>query len=554
MARYIAGYARVSTDHQVERDSLVHQQDALRSYGEASGKEVRLFVDAGVSAKDTERPQLRELMDEIRRGRVEVLVVTKLDRLTRSLRDLVDLYELLSDKEVSLVSLTQSLDTSNPMGRFVFYILGLVAQMEREMTAEREMENMQARARRGKWNGGPTPFGYTSYNLEVRRRVTEVARTRGLSVDAAYADPQILHEAQSHALNVVGSPKTLVVDENEASLVRTIFSLFIERKSLRSVTVHLNSLGIRTRSGLYWATTSVKRVLSNPYYKGTLAYNRRQGYKQTSRKRDPSQHIAVEGAVPAIVEAEVWDQAQNILERNKRLSSAEKRSRVLLSGLVKCRKCGGSMTATGKKSSSGRTYHYYKCNLAMRKGRAVCEGTTIPSLMLEDKVVTTLRELGMRDDMIKEQLAEAKERYDSETQPLMDQETRLQDSLSKADDRVMRLIELYEDGEVSKDEFRRRREQIEDTKAQQEQELAKIRSRLHEDHRIKFDVSEAATWFRTLGPVYDSLDFENRRELLKTVFREITVDDATVGYSVRVFPEMFVLSECTGMDSSRTLA
>jgi site-specific DNA recombinase len=163
MQKFWAGYIRVSTDMQTERDSLLNQEERIVAYAKAQKKPYQIYSDAGISAKDTDRPAFQQLISDIEANKIDTVVVTKLDRITRSLKDLIQLKELFDDYDVSFVSITQNLDTSNALGKFSFYILGLVAQLEREMTAERVADDMVARAIRGKWNGGVVPDGRTSW-------------------------------------------------------------------------------------------------------------------------------------------------------------------------------------------------------------------------------------------------------------------------------------------------------------------------------------------------------------------------------------------------------
>ncbi len=542
MERYVAGYVRVSTEHQVERDSLVNQQEAIKAFAAAKGLPLRMFVDAGYSAKDTERPALRELLVELEKGAPLVVAITKLDRLTRSLRDLVGLYDVFEEREVSLVSLTQSLDTSTPIGRFVFYVLGLVAQMEREMTAERETENMAARARRGKWNGGPAPFGFTCKTLEERRFIEREVTRSGRKLSDLLHDPEVLNQAEAHALSVVKVPKGLVADEAEAEIVRMAFESLLRIKSVRGVTHYLNSLGKRTRHGKTWAMTSVKRMLKNPFYKGTLAYNRRKGHKHTSRQRPESEHIMVEGVIPAIVPEAVWDKVQFVLRSQAHVASSTKRSRLLLSGLPTCGHCGGKLFA-GVVRRTGKTYRYYRCNTHIAKGKSVCPGASVRVEHLDETIVGALRSIGTRPDAVRAQLQEAIGRYKNETVPLMKREGELQGALKLNRQKVGRLVELFENGDIDRDLFRERKAELERDERQMHDELGALRARLSSGDVIPFDVEQAVGMLANVGAVFDGLEFEDKRELLRTVFKKIVVGDSGISYQIRVLPELFTYSD-----------
>lgn len=200
-----AGYPRVSTDIQVEREALQNQVQALEAYAAAHGLRLRLYPEAGLSAKDTDRPQLQALLADVRAGRVRSVVVTKLDRISRSLADLLDLMRLFEQHGVKFISLRDNIDTAGPVGRFMLHILGAIAELERAITAERVAEDMKLRARRGKWNGGLAPYG---------RRVAD--------------------------------GKLEIVPE-EAAVLHRMRELLLETRAWRGVVVALNRQGLRTR-------------------------------------------------------------------------------------------------------------------------------------------------------------------------------------------------------------------------------------------------------------------------------------------------------------------
>ncbi len=156
-------YVRVSTTQQIDRESLQTQEERLRQYCKIHGYSIyKVYREEGVSAKDIKRPKLEELMQDIENKKVQAVLVAKLDRITRSLKDLINLIEFFQEHDVKLISLTQNIDTTGSMGRFMLNLLGAVAQVEREMTAERVSEDMHHRALAGKWNGGIIPYGYTT--------------------------------------------------------------------------------------------------------------------------------------------------------------------------------------------------------------------------------------------------------------------------------------------------------------------------------------------------------------------------------------------------------
>jgi len=218
----VVAYARVSTDEQV-RDgvSLAAQESRLRAFALATGRDnVEVVRDEGQSAKTLVRPGLRGILARVRRGEIEALLVLKLDRLTRSVRDLADLLEIFSVAGTALVSVTESLDTSTASGRLMLNLLASVSQWEREAIGERTAFAL-AHKRRNRKVYGPTPFGY---------------RRRG---------------------------DTLLEEPNELSALATVVALRQGGASLRDLCEHLESRGIKPPRGYKWHPGSLSAILKS---------------------------------------------------------------------------------------------------------------------------------------------------------------------------------------------------------------------------------------------------------------------------------------------------
>lgn len=178
-------YTRKSTNHLLDRDvnSLTTQQEVCRAY--ISSQQYRGWVeiarsydDSGHSGSGLERPALARLMADIEAGEVDVVVVYKIDRLTRSLLDFVRLIEVFDRQNISLVSISQAFDTSDSMGRMILNVLLTFSQFERELISERIRDSVRARKRHGRTHGGLPPFGYTSVGgeLQIDEHEAEIVR------------------------------------------------------------------------------------------------------------------------------------------------------------------------------------------------------------------------------------------------------------------------------------------------------------------------------------------------------------------------------------------
>jgi DNA invertase Pin-like site-specific DNA recombinase len=344
-------YTRKSNDDGLEQD--FNSLDAQRLSGEnyiasQTHENWRLITkhydDGGFSGGNMERPALQELFDDIREGLVDMVVVYKIDRLSRSLFDFSKIVELFDEHSVSFVSVTQSFNTSTSSGKLMLNMLLSFAQYERELTGERIRDKFASSLKKGMWMGGCVPLGY-----EVKER-------------------------------------KLLTNEEEAKIVKFIYKEFIENESYCNVAHQLNTLGHRTRlrqqkngktvGGQMFEPKAIERILKNPYYKGCVVH-RENVYK---------------GEHEAIIDEKNWDKVQEIFARHaqqtaKRRSTPVSSSPALLSGLIRCATCNCLMKASSSRKNCNTKYYYYTCyNHAKYKTcRAIYKN--VPAELLERSVV-----------------------------------------------------------------------------------------------------------------------------------------------------------------------
>jgi site-specific DNA recombinase len=317
-------YTRVSSDSGLEQDfnSLDAQRESAEAYIKSQAHEGwRLardrFDDGGFSGASMDRPALRRLLEKIRERRIDVVVVYKVDRLTRSLADFAKLVELFDAHKVSFVSVTQSFNTTSSMGRLTLNVLLSFAQFEREVTGERIRDKIAASKKKGIWMGGVVPLGY---RVETRK---------------------------------------LIVEESEAAMVRLIFDLYLAHGSVRAVQRELKSRDIRSRvrvsttgrktGGILLTNGPISHILRNRHYLGEL------NHKGQSW---PGEHAA-------IVDAQIFERVQETLVSQRRWRIADRaKSRALLLGKI-FNDVGERMTPTYA-VKKGVRYHYYISVSAMQ--------------------------------------------------------------------------------------------------------------------------------------------------------------------------------------------
>lgn len=321
-------YVRVSTNYQIDKDSLPMQKQDLIAYAKLMFgiDDYVIFEDAGYSGKNTDRPEFQNMMKRIRSGEFTHLLCWKIDRISRNLLDFASMYQELKDLGVTFISKNEQFDTSTAMGEAMLKIILIFAELERNMTSERVTATMISRAQNGLWNGGRVPYGY-DYDKESR---------------------------------------TFSINEEEAAIVRKMFDLYSEHPSIVMVSRTLNEDGYASRAGNDWSPVSVFTILTNPFYTGIYRYNH---YKDPGLKveKDPSEWVEVPDHHPRIISDEQFKEVNRVMKsnsRSKRLPGQPHTAKNIhiFGGLLYCGTCGCQYVSTpSRKQASGYRPSKYTC-------------------------------------------------------------------------------------------------------------------------------------------------------------------------------------------------
>ncbi len=329
-------YIRVSTQYQVDRASLPVQREELINYAKYALDitDCVVFEDAGYSAKNTDRPDYQRMMARVRTGEFSHLLVWKIDRISRNLLDFAAMYAELKKLGVVFVSKNEQFDTSSAMGEAMLKIILVFAELERNMTSERVSAVMLSRANDGIWNGGKVPFGYA-------------------------------YDKDSKQFSII---------EDEAQVVLHIYDLYESVKSLTTVAKSLNEKGVRSRTGKPWNPTTVRTMLTNPFYAGTYRYNYRDESSKSFTVKDKDEWVLVLDHHPAIVTPERQEIIAVMLQSKQRGWAGagmtyQRKNIHIFAGLLKCGCCGYTMIASpDRERSDGWRPSVYKCSRQRRFG------------------------------------------------------------------------------------------------------------------------------------------------------------------------------------------
>jgi DNA invertase Pin-like site-specific DNA recombinase len=344
-----AVYTRKSSEEGLEMgfNSLDAQREACEAYVASQRAEGWLLVadrydDGGFSGGTLERPALKRLRGDIEAGKVDVVVVYKIDRLSRSLMDFSRLVEVFDQHKVTFVSVTQSFNTTTSMGRLTLNVLLSFAQFEREVIGERIRDKFAASRKRGIWMGGWAPLGY-----EVRER-------------------------------------KLVVNEADAKLVRSIFQRFLKTGSATTLARELIAESVRNKYGKLIDKGILYKMLSNPVYVG-VAVHKGVSY--------PGEHVG-------IIDRKVWDKVQARFQQNprKRAGAARAQTPALLKGII-FGPTGVAMSPTHTRKN-GRLYRYYLSQTVLKQGSSDCPVARVPAAEIEKIVIDQVRILLLSPEII----------------------------------------------------------------------------------------------------------------------------------------------------------
>jgi site-specific DNA recombinase len=352
-------YTRKSTDNNLDMafNTLEAQREACELYAQerkAQGWKVvaHRYDDGGFSGGTMERPALKKLLDDVRNGLIDCILVYKIDRVSRSQLDFLQLLKMLAEHKVAFVSVTQPFETATAAGRAMLGSMMVFAQLEREMASERIRDKWTASRRRGIWMGGVVPFGYRSVD------------------------------------------KKLCIDQAQSQVILSIFQKFISLGSATKLAQEFLRDGTTTRSGKPIDKGFIYKVLNNRVYLGEAVH------KESSY---PGEH-------EPIIAQEIWDKVQGVLKVSPRQRAAQTRAQTpaLLKGLIFGP--GGVAMSPTHTRRRGRLYRYYVSQTILKKGAGSCEVPRVPAGEVESLVINELRSMIRSPQIIFETWRKAKVR------------------------------------------------------------------------------------------------------------------------------------------------
>ncbi|MBI1805663.1 MAG: recombinase family protein [Ignavibacteria bacterium] len=467
-------WIRVSTEDQARGESPEHHEKRARYYAESKGWSIKeVYRLEAVSGKSVmEHPETKRMLADVRSHKITGIIFSKLARLARNTRELLDFADIFRECDADLVSLQESIDTSTPAGRLFYTMIAAMAQWEREEIAERVAASVPIRAKLGKPLGGAAPFGYQ------------------------WVD------------------KKLLIDPKEAPVRKRVYELFLEHRRKRTVARLLNESGYRTRNGGRFSDTTVDRLLRDPVAKGKrrMNYTKSLGQKKKwiIKPEDEWVHINVE----PIVSDEVWAHCNQILGEQYQKQN-RRPAEHLFTGIVLCH-CGNKMYVPHKSLK----YTCYKCH------------NKIPTSDLEGIYHEQLKTFFFSNDEISTYLNKADELINDRQNLFVS----LEEEAKRLKREMDKLVRLHLDGEMPKEGFGNHYRPLEDRLKQIENQLPELQGEIDYLKIQYLSSDEVLSEAKDLHQRWPTLELSEKRSIVETITQKITISNDEVSINLSYMP------------------
>jgi site-specific DNA recombinase len=467
-------YTRKSTDEGLNQDfnSLDAQRDAGEAYIRSQAGEGWTLVpdqydDGGYTGANMDRPALRRLLADIQAKKVDCVVVYKVDRLSRSIRDFGKIMEILEKHGATFVSVTQQFNTTTSLGRLTLNILLSFAQFEREIISERTRDKQILARKRGKWTGGHLPLGY---DLE---------------------------------------DGNLVINEAEAARVRQIFEWYLEGHSVHGIVAKCADLGWRNKE---WATKEGKTFGGHPLRKCHI-YTMLANPLYAARIRAGDELVAA--THPPIIDDHTFDLVQQKLKANTRNPGGEHRPKMeaLLRGLLYCAACGSPMSPSYS-SSKTRRYRYYVCLRTMQRNGDGCATRAVSAPLVEEAVIESVRRFAAKPEVIEAIARAARHRMAEELGKYRDELKAVNIRVRNAKSQLARAKNLDADREAA----------LRETVAAGEARAEELRRAVERGERLRFDDQMVRQRMASFDDVWRTLTIEEQARVLRQLIERVGYD------------------------------
>ncbi|OHR48309.1 hypothetical protein HMPREF2941_11260 [Staphylococcus sp. HMSC061F01] len=361
----VAPYVRTSSIKQIDNNSIPAQLAEIEKYCKLNDYEMLPpYIDNGISGAEMEnRPGLQQMLNDLKNNKLDKIVVWKLTRLGRSMKDILQIIEECEKNNVSFYSVSEHLGIDTDMNKLMLNIMGSLGEYERTILKDNIRIGASNKASEGKSVGGQPPYGYD--------------RIDGL----------------------------LIVNQHESRIVKEIYQMYSQGMNFTAIAKVLNDRHEVTKLGKPHSKDSVSYILKNKVYRGLVVYNQYVDWKKKGRKGYNDNPIITEGEHEAIISQELWNKVQTLLKARKRHKRGNNKTDNLLTGLLKCKCCNSnyviSNTINTLKDGSKRHFRYYVCRTRKQRSKDCKESPNIRADFIENYIFQNIKNLIQKPELIK---------------------------------------------------------------------------------------------------------------------------------------------------------
>ncbi len=541
--KHFAIYARkskfTSKGESIE-NQINYCKNTLKLKFNITDDDITIYFDEGFTGYNTNRPKLKQLMDDVKENKIQCIIVYKLDRISRNVGDFCNLKNELISHNTDFISATENFDTSTPMGVAMLMMSSVFAQLERDTIAERIRDNMYELAKTGRWLGGNTPQGYKSTKID---NITLDGKKKSLyKLDIVY---------------------------EEAKIIKLLWSKMLELKGLSKLESYLINNGIKTRNGKNFSRFSLVTIFTNPVYviadekielffkekgasiynknnsddvdnmnviskkydkkSGLIAYNKRLEIRgKATKNRDIKDWIIAVGKHEGLISSDDFIKVWNLItnSKDKRLRYPQENTSVL-SGIIRCKYCGSYMRPRVRNSytSTGERNFSYLCELKDKSRKQLCQCKNINGIEADKLVVEKLKELTTPNSEFINKLksiASGKEKGTSQKQ--IELQT-LNNNLTKNKFKIENLIDKLAivDNEIINDigiQIKELKNQNREIEKRIEELNAEVSNELTQQEIAKIALDTINTYMNS----FDTLDIIDKRLMIKMLVSSVESD------------------------------
>ncbi|PAE27144.1 hypothetical protein CHI07_20905 [Paenibacillus sp. 7884-2] len=465
--KYIRAYAyvRVSTNKQLDNTSIEQQIEAIEKYCKENNIIlVKIFIEEPASGEGfSNRHEFKKMFYDVfqEENNIDSIIVFKQDRISRSSLDSQYIFNRLKKANKNLISIADNIDTNDPNSKLIYQILGIIAEVEKDLIAFRTSLGMQKTFENGDFNGGRV-FGYNLIN------------------------------------------KKLVIDEDEARVVKYIFDCYSNKMwGYRKIASNLNMQGIKTKKDNHWSITAVRTILKNKIYNG---------YVKWKGKYKKGNHYP-------IISEELWERTQKLLSLRSYTQEKIHNGSFPLSGLLKCPTCGGAMV----QGNANKKYKYYVCGRFKSSGSKACKSNLVKKEYAEQEVLSQvmnyLNDLNLTVPLQRVVIDNLK----SEIEPIEEELKLLQKKLGELKREKQDLLQLYTKRIIDIDTLSEEMNRVQNQESEQKEFITLLTRQieLKNNNDLLPVINRIANGFNSF---YDLLDDYDRKELLRFLIKEIQVN------------------------------